>query len=56
MLRVLASNKATRGVILGYFGSLRRHGGLTGVKRGFRGGLECPFNELLIPLKVSYGI
>ena len=31
-------------------------GGLTGVKRGFSGGLECPFSGLLIPLKVSYGI
>ena len=57
MFRVPAIKKATSRIILGYFGSLRGHWGLTGVvQRGSRGGPEYPFTGFLIPLKVSYGI
>ena len=46
MLRVPESNKATSGIILGYFGSLRGHWGLTGVQWGSMGGSGVPLYRI----------
>ena len=53
--RVPVSNKAISGIILGFLGHWGDIGGLTGVQRGSRGGLEYPFTGFLIPLKISFG-
>ena len=54
-MRVLASNKATSGIILGYFGLLGGHWGDQWCPKGIQGRSAGPLTALIIPLEVSYG-
>ena len=57
ILRVPKSNTANRGMVLGYWGSLRGHWGTHRCPRGIQGGVcLAPFAALLVPLEISKGI